>query len=210
MKRIRLERAGLFSLFLTLISLAVFLTINARFIYLLDIRHLDILKYTTLDQATLLQNYDQLMRFLNFPWLKHLSLPDFPMSRGGRAHFYDVKKLFLIDYAVLLLTFFPSAYFLYDLHKKKRQWRLIRPFQWGMLLPVLVAVVMSMGFDTFFTKFHELFFSNDDWLFDPVTDPIINVLPEQYFMHCFIFFFLLIECFFALAIGLGKRGLKKE
>ncbi|MDN6641154.1 MAG: DUF1461 domain-containing protein, partial [Tetragenococcus sp.] len=38
-----IERLGIFCLFLTLISLAVALTINARFIYVIDIDHLNIL-----------------------------------------------------------------------------------------------------------------------------------------------------------------------
>lgn len=209
-RQVWFERLGFLSLFLTLISLAVFLTINARFIYVWDVKHLDILNYTNLDQTRLLKNYDELMRFLNFPWVKELSLADFPMSIQGRAHFYDVKKLFMLDYTILFISLFPSAYFLYYLNKTKQKWRLIQPFQWGMGLPVLLALLMSMGFDAFFIKFHELFFNNDDWLFDPITDPIINVLPEQYFMHCFIFFFFLIEIFFAIGIWLGKRELKQQ
>jgi integral membrane protein (TIGR01906 family) len=69
---------------------------------------------------------------------------------------------------------------------------------------------MFVGFDTFFIKFHELFFSNDDWLFNPATDPIINVLPEQFFMYCFILFFILIEIFFLVPFLLGRRELKRS
>ena len=67
---------------------------------------------------------------------------------------------------------------------------------------------MMMGFDRFFILFHETFFNNDDWLFNPATDPIINVLPEQFFMHSFILFFILIELFFAFFVILGKRELR--
>ena len=45
---------------------------------------------------------------------------------------------------------------------------------------------MLIGFDQFFIAFHGLFFNNDAWLFNPLTDPIINALPEAYF--CFILF----------------------
>ncbi|MDN6290839.1 MAG: TIGR01906 family membrane protein, partial [Tetragenococcus koreensis] len=183
------ERLGICCLYLTFISLAVALTINARFIYVADIDYLNILDYVNLSKERLLENYDQLMAFLNRPWVTELSLPDFPMSTGGRAHFYDVKKLFIFDYVVFLITMFPSIFFFFYLQKNKRFWRLIQPFKWGMVAPVFLGALMAVGFDTFFVTFHELFFSNDDWMFDPVTDPIINVLPEQYFMHCFLFFF---------------------
>ena len=56
------EYAGMVSLFLTLLTFAIAITINFRPLYVFDIGHLGILDYTTVDQPTLLQNYDQLMR----------------------------------------------------------------------------------------------------------------------------------------------------
>ncbi|MEQ6207501.1 TIGR01906 family membrane protein [Enterococcus mundtii] len=203
------EYAGMVSLFLTLLTLAIAITINFRPLYVFDIGHLGILDYTTVDQPTLLQNYDQLMRYLNNPFEQVLALPDFPMSASGLHHFYEVKLLFMLNYAVLLLTLIPSGLFLRQLKRNQRLWRLIRPFQIGMILPFVFGFFMLIGFDHFFILFHETFFNNDDWLFDPQTDPIINVLPEQYFMHCFILFFVLIELFFALMVLVGKRELKK-
>lgn len=207
--QIWLERLGIFCLYLTLISLAVALAINARFIYVADIDYLNILDLVDLSKEKLLDNYDQLMAFLNRPWITELHLPDFPMSTGGKAHFYDVKKLFIFDYAVFLFTIIPSIIFSSYLWKNKRFWRLIQPFKWGLAAPVVLLSLMAVGFDEFFITFHELFFTNDDWMFDPIADPIINVLPEQYFMHCFLFFFILIELFFFIIFIIGKRELKK-
>ncbi|MGX7132295.1 TIGR01906 family membrane protein [Enterococcus songbeiensis] len=203
------ERLGIVLVFLTLISLAGILAINSRPLYVWAIDHLEILSYTELSKTELLKNYDLLMNFLNNPFNTTLSLPDFPMSEAGRGHFYDVKKLFLLDYGIFLATVIPSGLFFRRMWKEKRLWHLIRPFQWGMAVPVVLGSLMAIGFDTFFVKFHELFFANDDWLFDPVTDPIINVLPEDYFMYCFILAFLLIELFFFLVVLSGKRQLKK-
>jgi len=204
------ERLGICCLFLTFISLAIALTINARFIYVIDIDYLNILDFVHLSKERLLENYDQLMAFLNRPWITELNLPDFPMSSNGRAHFYDVKKLFMLDYGVLLVTLVPSVMFLHHLKKSIRFWRLVRPFKWGMAAPVVLLALMAVGFDQFFITFHEVFFTNEDWLFDPATDPIINVLPEQYFMHCFLFFFVLIELFFWIMILIGKKESKNH
>lgn len=210
MKKSRgLEYLGFLSLFLTLITLAITITINFRPLYLFDIQHLNILENTALSQTELIKNYDLLLRFLNNPFEQVLHLPDFPMSTAGAGHFYDVKKLFLVNYGILLVTVFPSGWFVYQTVKQKRVWRFIQPFFWGMVLPVILAAVMAVGFDRFFITFHQLLFANDDWLFDPVTDPIINVLPEQFFMHCFLLFFLLLEIFFLGFFLWGKRELKK-
>lgn len=205
-----LEYLGLTSLFLTLISLAIALTINFRPLYVFDIDYLHILRYTSLDQQTLLQNFDELMKYLNNPFQSVLSLPDFPVSASGAHHFREVRVLFFIDYAVLLVTLIPSSLFVYSLWKNKRFWRLIRPFQFGILAPVVIGFFMLIGFDRFFIVFHETFFNNDDWLFDPRTDPIINVLPEEFFMHSFVLFFVLLELFFAIFLFLGKHELRKK
>lgn len=202
------ERAGIVCLILTIISLSITITINFRLLYVFDIDSLKIVEYIDMDKPTLLKNFDQLMADLNNPFHHTLKLPDFPISESGAFHFYEVKRLFLLCYGVLLVTVIPSGVFVFRLIKAKRVWRLIRPFQWGMIIPVFFGVLMGIGFDRFFVAFHGLFFNNDDWLFDPVTDPIINVLPEQYFMHNFILFFVLLELFFFIGIVLGKRELK--
>lgn len=200
---------GLVSLFLFLMTLAITITINFRPLYRFSIQRFDLLTISGLDQGTLLKNFDQLMDFLNKPWITSMNLPDFPMSAAGYGHFVDVKYLFLLNYAVLLVTVIPAVAYLLYLKRNGRLWQLVRPFQWGMGVPVILGFLMAIGFDTFFVKFHELFFSNDDWLFDPATDPIINVLPEGFFMYCFILAFVLLELFFFLMVLVGRRSLRK-
>lgn len=204
-----IEYGGILCLFLTIISLSIGVAINFRPLYVFDIGHLNILDYTILGKEQLLENYDKLLVYLNNPFQQTLSLPDFPMSASGLHHFHEVKLLFLLNYAIFLLTVIPSILFLRQLKKEKRIWRLIRPFQIGMAVPVFIGFFMLIGFDRFFIVFHEILFNNEDWLFNPATDPIINVLPEQFFMHSFILFFIVLELLFALVIFAGKRELKK-
>lgn len=204
------ERAGIVCLIVTIISLSIAITINFRLLYVLDIDSLNILDYVDMDKPTLLKNFDQLMAYLNNPFIDTLKLSDFPSSKSGAFHFYEVKRLFLLCYGVLFVTVIPSGFFIFRLIKEKRVWRLIRPFQWGMIIPVLLGALMAVGFDQFFVAFHGVFFNNDDWLFDPATDPIINVLPEEFFMHSFILFFVLLELLFFIGIVFGKRELKKS
>lgn len=198
------------ALFLFIISFSVFVAINFRPLYVFDIGYLNILDYTDVSRDVLLHNFDQLMAFLNNPFNTTLALPDFPMSASGAQHFYDVKKLFLLDYAVLIVTAIPAIWFIVSLVKQKALWKLIRPFQVALVVPVIFGFLMAVGFDTFFVRFHELFFANDDWLFNPATDPIINVLPEAFFMHCFILFFVLIELIFLSGVIAGRLQLRRN
>lgn len=56
------------------------------------------------------------------------------------------------------------------------------------LLPGLAgAAQAALDFDGAFTVFHSIFFpGKDNWLFDPVTDPVILILPEAFFQNCAI------------------------
>ncbi|WP_427813193.1 TIGR01906 family membrane protein [Enterococcus sp. 22-H-5-01] len=204
------DKIGLVCLIVALLTLAITLTINARWLYRFDIMHLNLLDYTTLSDKELLHNFDQLMQYLNTPWIHNLKLDDFPLSASGALHFYEVKRLFLLNYGLLIVTVVPNVFYVRRLIKQKRLWTLIQPFKLAMVVPIVIAFLMAVNFDQFFITFHGLFFNNDAWIFNPATDPIINVLPETFFLHCFILFFILLEIFYFLPIYFGKRALKKE
>lgn len=196
-------------LILFLLSLAITLTINARWLYQFDINYLGITEYTDYSKQTILSNYDDLMRYLNFFWVKILSMKDFPTSSEGAFHFVEVKRLFQLNYAILLVTFVPSVWYLYRLVKHKLVWTLNTMIQ-GILLGLgALAFFMIVAFDQFFVLFHEVFFNNDAWIFYPETDPIILVLPQEYFFHCFALFFVLFILFLVILLIKGKRELKK-
>ena len=209
-KGLVLEYLGFLSLFLTIISLCIAITINFRPLYILDIDFLNILDYTVIGKKELIANFDQLMQYLNNPFITSLKLSDFPVSESGAFHFYEVKRLFMLNYAVLLVTIIPSGFFLRYLKKNGWLWRLMNPFRIGMFLPLVLLFLMVIGFDQFFVQFHSIFFNNDAWLFDPTTDPIINVLPETFFMHCFLLFFVLLEGSLFSGYWIGRKALKKE
>jgi integral membrane protein (TIGR01906 family) len=61
------------------------------------------------------------------------------------------------------------------------------------LLPLGVVLALLINFDVLFVLFHQVFFNNDAWLFNPATDPIILALPAEFFMHSFLLAFGLIE-----------------
>ena len=47
------------------------------------------------------------------------------------------------------------------------------------MLPIVV------NFEGSFVLFHKTMFNNDYWIFDPNLDPVINILPEEFFFHAF-------------------------
>ncbi len=115
-------------------------------------------------------------------------------SESGKAHFTDVRVLFLLDLkvlavsaAVLILTLIAARL------TKLRPARLAGrgPAFWagaglgGLFL--ILGGLAALDFDRAFVVFHSLFFpGKTNWLFDPRTDEIINILPEVFFRNCAI------------------------
>lgn len=181
------------SLFLFIVSFSIALTINLTPLYSFDIGYLGISERVGLSKETLMENYRVLLNYLNLPWVSELNFPDFPSSESGLFHFYEVKRLFILDYSIALITAVGSVFYIRYIKKNQLFWKMVRPFQIGIAVPFVVLFMIAVSFDQLFVAFHKLFFNNDAWLFNPSTDPIILALPETFFMHCFILAFVLIE-----------------
>ena len=58
-------------------------------------------------------------------------------------------------------------------------------YVWGTFLSLLfvgfIGTWAALDFSSFWTMFHQALFWNDDWLFDPTTSRMINMLPEEFF-----------------------------
>lgn len=197
-------------LFLFIVTVAITFTINARWLYQWDINYLNILNNVEVNRRELLLNYDELMRYLNFFWVNPLVMPDFPTSDMGAFHFFEVKKLFQLNYLVLAMTSIPSVWYILTMMKEKSMWLLIRPVTYILTGIGILLFGMLVAFDEFFVLFHSVFFNNDAWLFDPYTDPIILALPQDYFLHCFILFFVLLVTLLLIGLLVGKGQLKQQ
>lgn len=143
--------------------------------------------------STLVENYHVLLSYLHFPWIQELNMPDFPSSESGLFHFWEVKLLFYLNYTILVISGVGSLFYFRFLKRNKRIWTLEKPFFIASLVPPALLFLLAVNFDRMFVIFHEIFFNNDAWLFNPATDPIILALPQEFFMYCFILFFLLSE-----------------
>lgn len=206
----RLNRwGGLTAVILVLISLSVTLTINAVWLYRLDIGWLHISQDVHLSASVLMHNYGQLLAYLELPWVTELNMSNFPTSFTGMIHFEDVKRLFLLDHVVLIVSLVPAGWYLRQLARRAEQWRLLRPMQVAAVVPVVLAGCMAVNFNGFFIAFHQVLFRNNDWLFDPNLDPVITALPDIFFLHCFILAFGLFELGVALLYGWGRRAIQR-
>ena len=137
-----------------------------------------------LTTAQMQANYDRVVHYSLFPWVSELRLDTLPMSDSGRQHFADAKDLFQVFVQaglICLVIALVLGIWLWRRHRSSGF--LIAGGIITLATPLLIAIPLMINFDRSFVVFHELFFDNDLWIFDPRTDPIINYLPESLFMR---------------------------
>ena len=152
-------------------------------------------------------NFLILMNYLINPLETKLSMPDFTSSASGLHHFAEVKNLFMLVFFLTIILIPFNIRFI----KENLSIVFHNALRVVMLFPLAIGVIAWLiGFDRFFVAFHEVLFRDNSWLFDPATDPIISVLPEQFFMHSFLIFLLIYELIFFVIYRRGTLFLKKK
>jgi len=82
----------------------------------------------------------------------------------------------------------------------------------SIIISMLVSVLVVTNFSKYFTKFHEVLFTNDLWLLDPKTDVLIQILPITFFINITmkILLFTMGTMFFITALGMVIKEYKKS
>lgn len=153
-------------------------------------------KTVNLSIGQVMSNYNQLMWYLIWPFKRKLRMSNLPTSSMAAGHFADVKKLLVLA----IIAFLCCLIILFWCQRRNKKFLRLNKV-WALLfllLPVAILPFALTNFDNFFITFHHLFFAGSNtWLFDPVTDPIINVLTEGFFASCFAIAGIVYELYFA-------------
>jgi integral membrane protein (TIGR01906 family) len=116
--------------------------------------------------------------------LEHARLPDGSRAFDERelSHMRDVRRVFGLALRAQLVTLLVLAGVALFLLRSRFRTLVPRGLLVGALATLGVAVlavpVIVLGFDAFFTRFHEMFFQGDSWRFSD-RDTLIRVYPEQ-------------------------------
>lgn len=173
-------------LMIFIISFAVVFTVFFKQLYYFDINYLNIDLSSGMSIETIKENYNVLIDYQSIFYQGALKLPDFVMSTSGRIHFQEVKVIF----ETIQITMIVSGLIVVPMVIKRLKEKEYRFFKLaGMLtivIPAMLGFVVALDFDSAFVLFHKIVFRNDFWIFDYRSDPVIRILPETFFMHCFI------------------------
>lgn len=176
---------------LFIITAAVSITLNFRPLYYHDISALKIEETSGFSRNIIKQNYDALIDYNQFFHSEKLKLT-VPMSKEGRIHFSDVKRIFVAIEITCIITFVLSCFLIKKQIAQKDIEFLKLSSMITVLLPSVAGIFTALNWDATFIMFHKIMFRNDYWLFDEVKDPVITMLPDAFFLHCAIMIIALI------------------
>lgn len=192
---------------LTLLSASIAAPILCRPFYYAHIGPLGLEERTGLTEAEIKTAFNEMLDYC-LGRSGEFSTGVLRWSESGRSHFTDVRGLFLLDLRVLAASaaLLVLVLIISRLLKRRPARLLGRGFCFwagaglgGVFL--IVGGLAALDFDRAFVVFHSLFFpGKTNWLFDPGTDQIINILPQAFFMDCavLILALLVLGCAFLI------------
>ena len=180
------------SLFILMLTISIGLPIYFRPFYYLHINGMDMVTKTGWSFDVIKEAYDDVLDFLVLN--KPFGTGELKYSEEGKSHFEDCKVLFDLNFLCLIGSLIVSSLIIILDRLKKieiKKYFKFHPVFYSsiiaILIPVVVGVLASIDFDRAFEVFHTIFFpGKDNWLFNPRTDQIILVMPQEFFRNCAI------------------------
>ncbi len=203
---------------LTLLTVSIAAPILCRPFYYAHIGPLKLTQRTGLTVDEIKTAYNEMLDYCL--GAEEFSTGVLKWSESGKSHFTDVRGLFLLDLRLLAISAVLLAFLLF------LRWRsgylCVRPLGRGPGFWAAVGLggaflaiggLAALNFNRAFVVFHSIFFpGKDNWLFDPDTDEIINILPQAFFRNCAILILtvLILGCTALIAADLFTSPQAKE
>lgn len=168
---------------MTIICFAVLFSLSFKGLYDWEINHMSIAEDLSMSEEKIKENYDVLIEYLTNEEVEKLILPSFEMSTEGEIHFVDVKNIFIFIKKMMSVL---GIYSLIGIafNSIKKQYNFLKYTAIGTItVPIGVLMLAMIDFEKVFILFHKIAFTNDYWVFDPMLDPVINILPQEFFLH---------------------------
>ncbi|KEK22739.1 lipoprotein intramolecular transacylase Lit [Bacillus gaemokensis] len=193
----------------SIFAIATTIVVYGKWLYYADIHVLNISDLANMTESEIKRNYDVLITYLSPFYHESLQFPTLDMSENGEVHFVDVKNILVkIQYGMCIALSIALLGGWYLLRKRKVKF-LLHGAILTIIIPIALTLPIAINFEKSFVLFHKLLFSNDYWQFDSEKDPVILMLPEQFFMHAACVILVLILCGSAFCYSM-YRYLKRK
>ena len=168
---------------LLIIGSSTMITVGFKQLYYFDINYLKISEQNNLTKEEIKRNYDYMIDYNLNKISGEFELPTIKSSPEGKVHFEEVKEIVQNVIKLLIVSLIITIVGIIVNLKNNNIEFLNITSKLVIILPILVAIPMLINFDETFVVFHKLMFDNDYWIFDPSKDPVINILPKEFFFH---------------------------
>lgn len=186
MRRAYVALVALLTVVLTVTS-AIALPIFVRPFYYAHIDALDLPERTGYDREVIKDAYDEVLDYLVFG--KPFGTGQLRYSQAGQSHFEDCRRLFVKNFALMGVSALGLLLLGIVGRRLPRGKERHLPVFWSAAISLWTVGILTVwggvSFDSLFVAFHKVLFpGKTNWVFDPVRDEIINILPQEYFMNC--------------------------
>ena len=184
-------------------------TVGFKQLYYYDISNLNIERLCGLSTEEIKLNYDYLIDYNLGKDESDFEMPTIKSSPQGKIHFEEVRDIFQnlnkIFNVCLIISIIGTI-----INIKDKNINFLKITSISLIsIPIILSLPIIINFNKSFIIFHKLMFSNDYWIFDPRLDPVINMLPEQFFFHAGLMILVLILFASILSYGLYRLLSKK-
>ncbi|MEG2246164.1 MAG: TIGR01906 family membrane protein [Peptostreptococcaceae bacterium] len=193
-----------------IITSVIKFTVNFKQLYYFDIEYLNIPMISDMTNKDIKLNYDYLIEYNTKSSDSDFKLPTLKSSTQGKIHFEEVRDIFVNINKINFIMLIFSAIGIYFGFIKKDIEILKYSSVTLITIPLILITPIILNFEKSFEIFHKLLFSNDYWIFDPSLDPVINMLPGEFFLHSGIMILGLILMFSIVMIISYNKIKNKE
>ena len=160
------------------VSLAIIISINLSVLLI----HFNGVGVTS---SQLMGDYLRLIYYLQSPWVNQLSFHFLAISKSALEHFSSVRHLILSNELVSLFSWGIIAFIQKKEKKRNQLLMLISLINYVSVALLIFVSLLAVNFNSAFIKFHQLIFRQNNWVFNPKTDPIILAMPSDFFLKLF-------------------------
>lgn len=167
-------------------------TVGFKQLYYFDVDYLNISELSGISKDDIKLNYDYLIDYNLNKNVSEFKLPTLKSSPQGKIHFEEVRNIFQnINKLAKVLIIVSLIGIIFN--AKNKNIKILKTTSITLIImPLLLAIPVLLNFEKSFIIFHKLLFRNDYWIFSPDLDPVINILPEEFFFHAGVMILMLI------------------
>lgn len=138
-----------------------------------------------LNWGEIMSDYRRLIIYLQSPIVNQLTFHYLPISNNAIEHFSMVRYFLIVNEGVCFVSWGLVISKIKQEKKRSQLITLVSLIDYLCLGLLIFSGLAAIDFERTFISFHYLLFSDNKWIFNPQTDPIIMGMPPIFFLKLF-------------------------